>query len=84
MKKNLPRYSKAFSMTKFIVNIFSDADFCCNLKSPDMVLNSTFKGLPGRSHGRGPLTKIISMFSFLLFHKIPLESSQKHNKLFIS
>lgn len=38
-----------------LVNIFADADFCCNLKSPDTVLNSTFKGLPGISHSRGPL-----------------------------
>lgn len=40
----------------FIVNIFADADFCCNLSRPDQVLNTTFRKIPGHlRHSRGPL-----------------------------
>ena len=49
------------------VNIFTDADFCCNLKSPtEMVSNQTsFKGYPGRSHSRGPLKIFQIIFSYI-------------------
>ncbi|CAO1323285.1 unnamed protein product [Diamesa tonsa] len=58
-----------------------DADFCCNLKSPDMVLNMTYKRLPGRPQNRGTLTVNVSVL--LLSLASPDESSLKYEVEFL-
>jgi hypothetical protein len=60
-----------------VVNIylFADPEFCCNLTSPEMAVNATILGLPGRTHNRGSLKifkdfQCLFVFLFLSFIKI--------------